>query len=179
LFKRVALALSLLYIIGLSGLYAQEKGVTQTKKEEFKFSFKDTHNQKIDLIPTRSGLKFPTLKGKKVLIMFFINSGTPCKNELKMFSRVKDKYPDLEFIAFELKGLKQDGLREFEKRMNLKGIHLIDTAQAMPFAQFIAKVAQWRGSVPLIILVDKNGDVKHMQLGALSEQDLANWYKKI
>jgi len=136
------------------------------------FEFTDSHNQKVALLISERGIKMLDPKGKSAILMFFIYSGTPCRNELQLFTRLKPRFKDLEFVAFELKGLKPDQLREFEKELKLKGVHLIDTTQAMPFAQFIAKLTKWQGSVPLLIAIDKKGNVKLMQLGAMSEDQL-------
>ena len=181
MFHKLTLALGVAMILGSTALPAQEAANTPAapKQQEIKFSFTDTHGQKIEIVPTEKGLSYPPLEGKKVLAMFFIYSGTPCRNELQMFTRLRSKYPDLAFVAFELKGHKPDQLKAFEKELKLEGIHLIDTAQAMPFARYIAKAAGWQGSVPLIIVSDAKGEVKHMQLGALSPNDLQKVYEKL
>ena len=56
---------------------------------------------------------------------------------------------------------------------------MIDTKQALPFANYIASRARWQGSVPLLIVTDKNGTVKHMQLGAMSEDEVESILKKL
>jgi peroxiredoxin len=156
---------------------AQSSAPQQTK--EIKFTFTDTHGQTFHIVPGPKGLSYPEFKGKKVFAMFFIYSGTPCRNELQTLTRLKPKLKGMEVVAFELKGLKPDQLKAFEKELNLKGIHLVDTAQAMPFAQFIARAAGWKGSVPLIILSDEKGEVKHMQLGAMTAKQIEDYYNKL
>ena len=147
---------------------AQEQQVLNPKV----FEFTDTHGQKIEILVSEKGIKLLNFKGKSAVLMFYIYSGTPCRNELQLFSKLKPELKDTEFVAFELKGLKPDQLKDFEKELKLKGLHLIDTAQAMPFAQFIAQLIKWPGSVPLIIAVTKEGEVKHMQLGAMNEEQV-------
>jgi peroxiredoxin len=152
---------------------------TKSATQKLQFAFTDTHGQTFHILPGQKGLSYPEFKGKKVFAMFFIYSGTPCRNELQTLTRLKPKLKGMEVVAFELKGLKPDQLKAFEKELNLKGIHLVDTAQAMPFAQFIARAAGWKGSVPLIILSDEKGEVKHMQLGAMSAEQIEDYYNKL
>ncbi len=179
--KQIHGALLAAMLLG-AGTWAAESAPASTAQEAPKaasFQFTDTHGQRFRIVENPKGLAYPDFKGKKVLAMFFIYSGTPCRNELQLFSRLRSKFPDLEFVAFELKGLKPDQLAAFEKELKLQGIHLVDTAQAMPFAQYIAQRARWQGSVPLIIVSDAKGEVKHMQLGAMNEEELQKLYSSL
>ena len=166
-------------IVGLSSLFAADTNTSAAAAQTLKFSFTDTEGQSFHIVPGSKGLSYPEFKDKAVFAMFFIHTGTPCRNELQLLSKLKSKMPEMEVVAFELKGLKPDGLKAFEKELKLRGIHLVDTAQAMPFARFIARVASWQGSVPLIILTDKKGAVVHMQLGAMTKKEIKAYYKKI
>jgi peroxiredoxin len=174
MFKRLTLSLmaaTLLFVP--AALSAEEKApAAQEKFQGRSFTFTDTAGTKIRIDVSNEGIKVPSLPGKNVLMIFYIYSGTPCRNELQLFTKLKPELKDLEFVTFELKGLKPDQLRDFEKELGLKGLHMIDSAQAVPFAQYIAQLIQWPGSVPLIIAVTQNGQVKHMQLGAMSEEEI-------
>jgi peroxiredoxin len=175
-----AMLLTLSTVISANAAEAQADPAADTaQKQALQFSFSDTHGQTFHIVPGQKGLSYPEFKGKKVFAMFFIYSGTPCRNELRILTKLKPKLADMEIVAFELKGLKPDQLKAFEKELTLQGIHLVDTAQALPFANFIARAAQWKGSVPLIILSDKNGEVKHMQLGAMTEKEIEAYYNKL
>ena len=143
------------------------------------FNFTDSSGKKIRIVETPEGLKLPDFKGKKVILLFYIYSGTPCRNELQLFTRLKPKFPDLEFVTFELKGLSPEKLKAFEKELKLEGLHMIDSAQAVPFARYIAQRARWQGSVPLIIAIDPRGAVKHMQLGAMNAEELEKLYRSL
>ena len=134
-----------------SGTPAKEQQVLNPKV----FEFTDTDGQKIEILISEKGIKLLNPKEKNAVLMFYIYSGTPCRNELQLFTK-----------------LKPDQLREFEKELNLKGLRMVDSAQALPFAKFIAQLIQWPGSVPLIIAVTKNGEVRHMQLGAMKEDEI-------
>ena len=183
--RHVSLSILATAIIGLLPLGASEPSTTTTQAPRVQpakassFEFTTIEGKKIVIIETADGFKFPTLKDKNTIIMFYIYSGKPCRNEMKIFSKVKTKHPDLEFITFELKGLTSEKLKEFQKELELKGLNMIDTQQALPFANYISSRAEWPGSVPLLIVSDKSGTVKHMQLGAMSEEEIENTLKNL
>lgn len=147
--------------------------------KEISFNFTTTSGEKIEVIDIATGLKFPSLKDKNVITMFYIYSGKPCRNELKLFSKIKTKYSDLEFVTFELKGLSPKELKDFKKELNLEGLHMIDKEQALSFASYIASRTGWKGPVPLLIVTDKKGAVKHTQLGAMNEEEINTLLKKL
>ena len=166
-------ALAAALLLSPAALSAEEKAPSaQEKFQGRSFTFTDTAGTKVQVDITNEGIKIPSLPGKNAVMIFYIHSGTPCRNELQLFTKLKPELKDLEFVTFELKGLKPDQLRDFEKELGLKGLHMIDSAQAVPFAQYIAQLIQWPGSVPLIIAVNGKGEVKHMQLGAMNEEEL-------
>ncbi len=184
--RHISLSILTAAVIGLLPLSAsqssndsnvQAPSIQSAKASTFEFT--TIEGKKIGIIETAEGFKFPTLKGKNTIIMFYIYSGKPCRNELKIFSKVKMSHPDLEFITFELKGLSSEKLKDFNKELELKDINMIDTQQALPFANYISERAKWQGSVPFLIVSDKSGVAKHMQLGAMSEDEIENMLKKL
>ncbi len=181
MFKQLTLSLlALLLLLPGASLVAAEAAGTPAAKASQKpqplhpkvFQFTDRSGETIELLISERGIKLLTPKGKSAILMFYIYSGTPCRHELQLFSKLAPEYKDLAFITFELKGLKADAFPAFENELGIKGLHMIDSAQALPFAQFLAKLIRWPGSVPLIIAIDKKGEVKHMQLGAMNEEEL-------
>jgi hypothetical protein len=184
--KRLSIFLAAVVALGLMPGYAQSPEANATTAAQpaapkvLSFDFTDTHATKIRVEETPDGLRYTTLPGKNVINMFYIYSGTPCRNELKMFSeKILPKHPDLAIVTYELKGLSPEKLKAFEAELGLKGIHLINTQQAMPFADYIARRIRWQGSVPLLIVSNKNGTVKHMQLGAMSAEQTEAILKKL
>ncbi len=181
--RHISLSILTATVIGLLPLTASELSNTQTPQVESakasSFEFTTIEGKKIGIIETADGFKFPTLKGKNTVMMFYIYSGKPCRNEMKIFSKVKTKHSDLEFITFELRGLTPKKLEDFQKELELKDLNMIDTQQALPFANYISERAKWQGSVPFLIVSDKSGVVKHTQLGAMSEDEIEDTLKKL
>jgi peroxiredoxin len=180
MFNRLILPILGAALLATSGLGAAEAAVkpaaqsTQEQKTLHPkvFQFTDIAGRNVELLVSDQGIKLLSPKDKAAVLMFYIHSGTPCRKELQLFTKLKPDLKDLEFVTFELKGFKPEELKAFEKELKLKGLYMIDSAQALPFAKFIAQLTNWPGSVPFIIGINKKGEVKYMQLGALNEEQL-------
>ncbi len=163
-------------MLSVSSLSANKTNATAAANQ---FSFTTLEEKKINIIGIEDGLEFSTLKDKNVIVLFYIYSGEPCRNQLKLFSKIRTKHSDLEFVTFELKGLSSDKLKNFQKELSLKDLHMINTEQALPFASYIAQRMGWKGPVPLLIVLNKSGLIKHAQLGAMNEEEINNLLKKL
>jgi peroxiredoxin len=150
----------------------------KTSTKANKFDFTTIEGKKITLVEKKDGFKFSGLNDKNVIVLFYIYSGKPCRDQLQLFTKMKSKYSDLEFLTFELKGLTPDKLKDFEKELSLKGLHMVDSSQALPFASYMSQRMGWQGSVPLLLITDKSGVVKHTQLGAMDEAQINEIVKK-
>ena len=49
---------------------------------------------------------------------------------------------------------------------------MVTGKSAMNFVNYIAQRAQWRGTVPFIIITNKKGVAKHIQIGAMNKEQL-------
>ena len=163
-------------ILSVSSLSADETNAAVLTNQ---FNFTTSEEKKINIIEIKDGLEFSTLKDKNVIVLFYIYSGEPCRNQLKLFSKIRTEHADLEFVTFELKGLSPDKLKDFQKELSLKDLHMIDTEQALPFANYIAQRMRWQGPVPLLIVADKSGIIQHAQLGAMNEEEINSLLKKL
>ena len=162
-------------MLSISSLNANETNTATANQ----FNFTTIEERKINIKEMKDGLKFSSLKDKNVIVLFYIYSGEPCRNQLKLFSKIRTKYSDLEFVTFELKGLSPEKLKNFQKELSLKDLHMINTEQALPFASFIAQRMGWKGPVPLLIVLNKSGIIKHAQLGAMNEEEINNLLKTL
>jgi peroxiredoxin len=158
-------------MLSISSLSANEPHTATAVNQ---FNFTTIEEKKINIKEIKDGLEFSTLKDKNVIILFYIYSGEPCRNQLKLFSKIKTNHSDLEFVTFELKGLSPEKLKNFQKELSLKDLHMINTEQALPFANYIAQRMGWQGPVPLLIVLNKSGVIKHAQLGAMNEEEINN-----
>ena len=163
-------------MLSISSLSANEPHTATAVNQ---FNFTTIEEKKINIKEIKDGLEFSTLKDKNVIILFYIYSGEPCRNQLKLFSKIKTNHSDLEFVTFELKGLSPDKLKDFVKELSLKNLHMINTEQALPFANYIAQRMGWQGPVPLLIVLNKSGVIKHAQLGAMNEEEINTLLKTL
>jgi len=153
----------------------KDANATTAKSNEQKaltFNLTATNGTKIDIVETKEGLKYTTLPSKEVILFFYIYDGAPCQKELEVFKKLKAQNKDkLEIVAIELKGLDKEKLSAYAKKKELNFLSVVGK-DAMNFVQYIAQRAQWQGTVPFIIITDKEGRVKHIQIGFMNQEQL-------
>ena len=180
--KRVlgSILLASILAFGASDVNSTQKDSNTTKVQEVpKFTLEDVNGNKIEIEQTDDGLKYNSLKDKNVILFFYLNDGAPCQGELKTFNEfVKDK-KDIEIVTIELKGLDKEALKKYQQERNIEKFHNIVGKSAGDFVNYIAYRARWQGTVPFIIITDKKGAVKHIQIGAMNKAQLEDIYKKL
>jgi len=144
---------------------------TQTEKQAMQFTLNDTAGNKIEIADTKDGLDYKNFKDKNVILFFYLYDGAPCQGQLATFKEVAKDKKDLEIVTIELKGLDKDGLAKYAKEKALD-FHMVTGKSAMNFVNYIAQRAQWRGTVPFIIITNKKGVAKHIQIGAMNKEQL-------
>ncbi|NPA27582.1 MAG: peroxiredoxin family protein [Epsilonproteobacteria bacterium] len=175
--KKILTALVILFSFN----YAQEANSSQATTQQQKalsFKFKDINGFDIKVTETKEGIRFDTIKDKDVILFFYIYDGAPCQRELELFRDYLKENKNVEIVAIELKGLDRQKLKEYAAKKKLDNIHMVVGKEAMDFVQYIAYRAQWPGTVPFIIIVDKDGKVKHIQIGAMGKEELDKVLKK-
>jgi peroxiredoxin len=175
--KKFLFSLALLgALINANPTATQTANKTATQ-QVMKFNLKDVNGENITVVETKNGVKFETLKDKNVILFFYIYDGAPCQKELGILTKYKEKNPDVDVVAIELKGLDREKLKEYAKQKGVN-FHMVPGKESMDFVQYIAARASWPGVVPFIIVVDKNGDVQHIQVGLMEEKDFNKVLKK-
>jgi len=92
---------------------------------------------------------------------------------------LKNKYKDkLEIIAVEVQGLNHTQLQQFAKQ---KGInyHVVSDEKAGMFTNYIAQRTQWQGSIPFLLILDKEGNAQVIQVGLIPQNVLENVMDKL
>jgi peroxiredoxin len=164
-------------LLNASGSTAANSTPSVEKNEALSFKFKDINGFDIKISETKNGIKFDTIKDKDVILFFYIYDGAPCQKELKIFQEYTQENSNVDVVAVELKGLDREQLKEYAKK---KGVtyHMVTGKDASRFVQYIAYRASWKGMVPFILIVDKSGNVKHIQVGAMSKDEIDKIIKK-
>jgi thiol-disulfide isomerase/thioredoxin len=158
--KIVAIALLLASFLTL--VQAAEDHLTMTT----------TEGKALHITGTTTGLIFEEYKGKIVFLEFFGHRCPPCLASIDHYKRLQEKYKDrLAIIAVEVQGFDDAQLKDFVKE---KGINYITISQknAGDVIPYISARAQWQGSIPYLLILDKKGDVQLAQAGMLPEEGL-------
>jgi thiol-disulfide isomerase/thioredoxin len=122
----------------------------------------------------KNGLQFLGFEGKVVLLEFWGTRCPPCLHSINHYKRLTQEYKDkVEMVAIEVQATPKDVLKRFVAR---KGInyHVVAQEDARDFVNYVAARAGWRGAIPFLIVLDKNGDVLDIRKGYAD----ANYVKK-
>jgi len=123
---------------------------------------------------TATGLIFDEFKGKAVLLSLFGHRCPPCIKEIPEFIKLTKTHQNhLEIIAIESQLYPVNKLKEFvnDYQMNY---HVVAGINHDEFIDYIAKMAGFgRGiPLPLLIAINKQGEVEHVQAGLIREDEL-------
>ncbi len=138
------------------------------------YTLTTTDNKTITVEDTKEGLNFKEFKGKAVILALFGHRCPPCIREIPAFIALTDKHPnDLAIVALEAQNYPEDEVKEFQKehKMNynvIAGINYND------FITYVAERAGYTSGIPLplLIAIDKNGEVQNVHAGELTLDEL-------
>ncbi len=165
--KKIILSLLLISISLFSASNEQQFELTTLKGE------------KLHLTTKPNGLDIKEVKGKVVFLAFFGYNCNPCRREIPEFIKMFNKYgEDLEIIAVEVQGTKEDSLKNLVKNKNINYSVVPFNKEARKFAYHIADKANWKGAIPFIIVLDREGEVKFLQTGLIPYEALETAFNK-
>jgi len=128
---------------------------------------------------TEEGLNIKGLEGKIVFIEFFGHRCPPCLASIPHLIDLQKKYKNkLAVISVEVQGLSNAQLKQFAKEKGMNYIVVADE-KAGNFTNYIGQRAQWRGSIPFMVALDKKGNVQFVQAGMLPEASLEELIKQL
>ena len=117
---------------------------------------------------------------KSVLfLLFFGHNCKPCLNEIPEVKALQDKnHKDLKILAFDIHGYNEKDLKKFqdEKKINYP---LFTREDNKKFIAYIKAKTKWRGSLPFMVVFNKEGDAKLAHKGALNFKKLETIYKAV
>ncbi|HZX32831.1 MAG TPA: TlpA disulfide reductase family protein [Rhodocyclaceae bacterium] len=105
-------------------------------------------------------------KGKPLLVNFWATWCPPCLVEMPAFSRLQEKHNDVQFV-----GIAVDSAENVQKFSAAKPVSyplLVGGENVMPL---MAQLGNNRNGLPFTLILDGNGQVRHIRLGGLSETE--------
>lgn len=128
---------------------------------------------------TEQGFHIKGLEGKIVFLEFFGHRCPPCLASIPHLIDLQKKYKNkLAVISIEVQGLNNAQLQQFAKEKGMNYIVVADE-KAGNFTNYISQRAQWRGSIPFMVALDKKGNVQFVQAGMLPESSLEELIRQL
>jgi thiol-disulfide isomerase/thioredoxin len=169
--KLLVSALMLLSFLGTA------QAADTAKKSDIQIT--DINGKSYTVKGTKEGLKISGMEGKVVFLEFFGHKCPPCLASIPHMIDMQKKHKGkLVIIAVEVQGLNEAQLKSFVKS---KGINytVISGEKEHLFVSYISQRAQWSGSIPFLLALDKKGDVQFIQAGMLPEESLEALFQQL
>ena len=146
---------------------------------EPEMSMTDIAGKTYKVTGTEQGLKIKGLEGKIVFLEFFGHKCPPCLKSIPHLKKLQTKHKDkLAIVAIEVQGYNNSQLKKFAKEKGLNYIVVADE-KAIGIVDYISQRAEWQGSIPFLVAMDKKGNVQFVQAGMLPESSLEELIKQL
>ncbi|NTV10208.1 MAG: TlpA family protein disulfide reductase [Zoogloea sp.] len=108
-------------------------------------------------------------KGKVLVVNYWATWCPPCRKEIPAFSQASRAWSGkgVQFVGISIDT--PASVREFQAEMKVPYPLLIGSAQAVQLTAGLGNTAQ---ALPFTVIVDRQGMVRHVKMGMLSEADL-------
>ncbi len=163
--KKIIFTLALTLITTLSTIHAEETTPT--------FTLTTINNKTINITETKKGLDLKEFKGKAVLIALFGHRCPPCLKEIPALINLTNKHKDdLAIVAIEAQDYPSDAVKTFAKEHEIN-YNVVPGINHNDFISYLAQRAGYSTSIPLplLISIDKYGEVQDVQAGELREDE--------
>jgi hypothetical protein len=162
-------------VVGM--LHAQEGNSTKVK-EEITFKLDSANLGTVEIKEIKNGLSFDKFKDKVVVLSFIAYNGKPCINLIKILNEMKLRHKDFDAFAVEMRKLEGESLKKYAKEKEIN-FPIIGYKKAEKFVHYIASRAGWNGTMPFIIILDKKGEVKYLQIGLIPIEGFEKAYQEL
>ncbi len=155
--------------------------ITINAQEPISFTLTTIDDRNLTVSETKEGLDFHEFKGKAILLTLFGHRCPPCIKEIPELIELTNKHKDdLEIIAIEAQLYPKESVKEFvaKHKMNYNVIAGYDHND---FITYIANRAGYSKGIPLplLIAINKNGEVESVQHGLREKSELEQLIKDL
>ncbi len=149
--------------------------------EPISFNLTTINDKNLTVSETKDGLDFHEFKGKAILLTLFGHRCPPCLKEIPELIELTNEHKnDLEIIAIEAQLYPKESVKEFvaQHKMNYNVIAGYDHND---FITYIANRAGYSNGIPLplLIAINKDGEVESVQAGLLGKSELEQLIKDL
>ncbi len=147
--------------------------------EQDKLKLTTLNGETISVTGTAKGIEFDKYKGKIVFLEFFGHNCPPCLASIPHYNHLRDKYKDdLAIIAIEVQNMQKNALVDFVKRYKIN-YDVASMQDGSNLVTYVMQRAEWKGSIPFLMIVDQDGGVRLMQAGMLPEKTLESMINEL
>lgn len=135
-------------------------------------TLKTLTGKEIHIVGNDKGFTIPEYKGKIMFVEFWGTHCPPCLRSIPHYIRLTKKYKDqLAMLAVEVQDTSKEKLFSFAKDKGMN-YDIVDYRTGYEFVEYITQRAGWKGSIPLLLILDKDGTVQVVQPGMVPEESL-------
>ena len=121
-----------------------------------------------------SKISLSDLSGKVILLNVWATWCGPCKREIPDFIEAYEQYKDkgLEIIGISVDKISQSKVLRFTEKYKIN----------YPVAMTTSKLTKDYGpfpAIPVTIIIDKNGKIRHRKIGQVDKKFVENWFTKL
>jgi thiol-disulfide isomerase/thioredoxin len=145
------------------------------------YTLTTTNNKTITINDTKEGLNFKEFQGKAVLLTLFGHRCPPCIREIPAFIELTSNHPnDLAIVAIESQNYPEDEVKEFQEEHKMN-YNVIPGINHNDFITYISGRAGYTSGIPLplLIAIDKHGEVQNVHAGELTLDELESLVKDL
>ena len=145
------------------------------------YTLKTTDNKTVTVEDTKEGLKFKEFQGKAVILTLFGHRCPPCIREIPAFiALTKNHQNDLAIVALESQNYPKDEVKEFQKKHKIN-YNVIAGIDYSDFITYVSGRAGYTSGIPLPLLIgiDKHGEVQTVHPGELTLDELESLVKDL
>lgn len=170
--------LTILFALGITLLHA-DTATPADDSEPITFTLTNTEGEEILVTELEEGLKFEKYQGRAVFLTLFGHMCPPCNAEIPELIALTEEYPEkLAIVAIEAQQYSDEELKKFKEQKKIN-YNLVAGKDHEEFIGYLANRAEWNGSIPLLIAIDKNGAVQAVQPGFIPKASLEEWIKTL
>ncbi len=160
-------------VMFLGVVNAQDNNITKPN-----FVLKTANKGDIHIKEVSGGVSIQELKDKVVVLSFIAYNGKPCQYLIEILNEMKKRHKDFGVFMVEMRELQGEKLKEYAKEKNID-FPIIGYENAKDFTNYIAQNAGWNGTMPFILVLNKKGEVKYMQIGVIPIEGFEKAYDKL
>ncbi len=129
------------------------------------FTLEDLNGNKISL---------SNLSGKVIFLNVWATWCGPCKREIPDFIEAYEHYKDkgLEIIGISVDRISQSKVLQFAENYKINyPVAMITSKLTKDYGPFLA--------IPVTIIIDKNGKIRHRRIGMVNKSYVESWFLKL